>query len=152
VKPKFCSYMPKRTGTAFQWSKKNRNGVPVRSGSKRTLTPHEYSTWLSTWLPPVAWFSQLYSAANSFSVEAPPWTPLTVLPQTPQLVRREGGLESRGCGWPSCIVIVQIWWCRWSLVNRSTAARVWLRMQATALALWPPANRIARKYVTHHPW
>ena len=29
--------MPNRTGMAFQWSKKNRNGVPVRSGSKRTL-------------------------------------------------------------------------------------------------------------------
>jgi len=34
---KFCSYMPKGPERRSGDQKKNRNGVPVRSGSKRTL-------------------------------------------------------------------------------------------------------------------
>ena len=42
-------------------------------------------------------------------------------------------LENLGCGWTSCIHVVHIWQCRRNLVNRSTTARVWLRMKNMAM-------------------
>jgi len=72
--------MSKRTGTAFRWSKKNRNGVPVRSGSKRNLFTRQLQpiTWyrLNAWLlrRPNAYYARLrvyYVTENNYHTLRP---------------------------------------------------------------------------------